>query len=135
MATFSEILKNSVPGLMEEHKVPGAAIAVIKNYEIEEILKFGLADKENAVPISEDTVFCTCSISKSLTAWAVMRLVEMGKVGLDVPVEKYLSKWHFPPSKYDINKVTSGISNHLFKITQRKIILLHETKLKYYIDM
>ncbi len=106
MSTFSEVLKNAIPGLMKEHKVPGAAIAVIKNYEIEEILKFGLANKENSIPISDDTIFCTCSISKSLTAWGVMRLVEMGKVDLDAPVEKYLTKWHIPPSQFDTNGVT-----------------------------
>ena len=106
MTTFSEILKNSIPGLLEEHKVPGAAIAVIKNYQIEEILKFGMADKEKSIPISEYTIFCTCSISKSLTAWGVMRLVEMGKVDLDTPVENYLTKWHIPPSQFDANGVT-----------------------------
>jgi CubicO group peptidase (beta-lactamase class C family) len=91
---------------MDAYKVPGAAIAVIKNYEIDEILKFGMADKENSIPIKEDTIFCACSISKSLTAWGVMRLVEMGIIDLDTPVETYLTKWHFPSSEFDVNKVT-----------------------------
>lgn len=52
------------------------------------------------------SIFQTASISKSVTAWGVMRLVEAGKIDLDAPVEDYLTRWHLLPSGFDLNGVT-----------------------------
>ncbi len=46
------------------------------------------------------------SISKSVTAWGVMRLVEQGLVGLDAPVQQYLGNWELPESEYSEQNVT-----------------------------
>ncbi len=46
------------------------------------------------------------SISKSITAWGVMRLVEQGLVGLDDPVQQYLGDWKLPESEYSEQEVT-----------------------------
>ena len=45
-------------------------------------------------------------LSKPVTAWGVMRLVESGQLELDAPVEQYLTRWHLPPSRYDAAGVT-----------------------------
>lgn len=57
-------------------------------------------------PVDRNTVFATASMSKWLTAWGVMKLVEEGKLDLDRPVEDYLTRWHLPPSQYDHREVT-----------------------------
>ena len=51
---------------------------------------FGYADLEERVPIWPTTKFRIGSISKPLTATALMELVEVGKVDLDAPVQKYV---------------------------------------------
>ena len=57
-------------------------------------------------PVDRDTRFQVASMSKWVTAWGVMTLVEAGKLDLDAPVSKYLTRWKLPPSQFDNNKVT-----------------------------
>ena len=52
------------------------------------------------------TVFQTASLSKWITAWGVMALVEERKLDLDAPVSTYLTRWALPPSNFDNSKVT-----------------------------
>jgi len=51
---------------------------------------FGLADVENEVRVTPDTVFRIASITKPISATAVMQLVERGQVSLDDPVQKHV---------------------------------------------
>lgn len=57
-------------------------------------------------PVDRDTRFQVASMSKWVTAWGVMRLVEAGKLDLDAPVSTYLTRWKLPPGKFDNNGVT-----------------------------
>jgi CubicO group peptidase (beta-lactamase class C family) len=57
-------------------------------------------------PVNADTLFQVASLSKWITAWGVMTLVERGLVDLDAPVSRYLSRWSLPPSEYNNNAVT-----------------------------
>lgn len=56
--------------------------------------------------VDRDTVFQVASLSKWITAWGVMTLVERGKLDLDVPVSSYLTRWQLPESKHDNSGVT-----------------------------
>ena len=87
--------------------VPGCALALIENYELTEVRVYGVADCETGDPVTPETVFSLQSISKSFAAWAVMTLVEAGRVDLDAPVSRYLRRWSLPPSdEYDLDLVT-----------------------------
>ncbi len=57
-------------------------------------------------PVDGDSRFQVASMSKWLTAWGVMTLVEAGKLDLDKPVSTYLTRWKLPPSQFDNNGVT-----------------------------
>ena len=57
-------------------------------------------------PVDANTVFQTASLSKWITAWGVMALVQEGKIDLDAPVGTYLKRWALPESKFDNKKVT-----------------------------
>jgi CubicO group peptidase (beta-lactamase class C family) len=62
---------------------------------------------EARTPITDSTLlFNVASISKVLTAFGVVRLVERGAVDLDAPIEKYLTRWRLPPSGLDHSGVT-----------------------------
>lgn len=52
------------------------------------------------------TVFNVGSISKTVTAWGVLKLVERGVISLDDPVERYLRRWHLPASTWSPDGVT-----------------------------
>jgi len=56
--------------------------------------------------VDEHTLFQVASMSKWLTAWGVMALVEEGRIDLDAPVSRYLTRWQLPPSQYDDSAVT-----------------------------
>ncbi len=99
-------VEQMMPQWLADSRVPGAAVALVVDGEVAWAQGYGLADRDRNVPVTADTVFQVASISKSVTAWGVMRLVERGILDLDAPVEEYLTRWHLPPSDYDASGVT-----------------------------
>ncbi len=97
-------IEATIEKALRQHNVPGAAIAVVKNGAVSWAAGYGLATQETAV--TTDTVFEAASVSKTVTAWGIMKLAEDGLVDLDAPVEQYLTRWHLPPSEFDHNLVT-----------------------------
>jgi len=95
-----------VPRLLEERGVPGVSIAVIEGGNVILSKGYGVADKNKGTSVKPETRFQIGSVSKTLTAWGVMRLVERELVDLDAPVDRYLKRWHLPKSDFDSNKVT-----------------------------
>lgn len=69
---------------------PGLTVAIARGDQVVWSGGFGLADVENDVPVRADSVFRIASISKPMTAVAVMQLVERGRVSLDDPIQKYV---------------------------------------------
>lgn len=78
---------------MRLHKVPGVSVAVIRDYKIDWAKSYGLADTTARKPVTTETLFSAGSISKLVTAVAALRLVEQGKLDLDVPINTYLKSW------------------------------------------
>ncbi|HTX48969.1 MAG TPA: serine hydrolase domain-containing protein [Caulobacteraceae bacterium] len=100
-------LDDAIRSQLEPLRVPGCAIALIENHALAEVRVYGVADRETGAPVTAETVFSLQSISKSFAAWAVMTLVEAGRVDLDTPVSRYLKRWSLPPSDvYDLDLVT-----------------------------
>jgi len=73
--------------------IPGLALAVAVDGKVVYSEGFGYADLEERVPVWPTTKFRIGSISKPLTAVALMKLVEAGKVDLDAPVQKYVASF------------------------------------------
>ncbi len=104
---------NQIPELLKEHKTPGLAIAILKDGKVFYKKGFGYANTQKQEVISSHTGFNIGSISKTFTAWGVMKLVEQGKLDLDTSVSTYLTRWQLPATEYDTNKVTiRAILNH-----------------------
>jgi CubicO group peptidase (beta-lactamase class C family) len=72
-----------------EQQIPAVSVAIAVNGKILYQKAFGKADLENNVLATPETLFRTASIAKPMTAVAVMRLVEDGKLDLDAPIQKY----------------------------------------------
>jgi len=81
--------------------VGNMAMTLIENGKISKNFFYS---KDKAV--NENTVFPVASISKWVTSFGVLKLVEQGKLDLDKPVDEYLSRWHLPKSEFDNKKVT-----------------------------
>ena len=76
---------------MKEAKVPGLAAAVVKKDKVLWTGAYGWANREEKIPVTNDTFFQIASVSKPVTACAVMQLVEQGKLSLDADVNEVLS--------------------------------------------
>jgi CubicO group peptidase (beta-lactamase class C family) len=87
-ATTDEYIQDE----MNKRRIPGLALAVIKNGEIVKMNGYGVANLEHDVPVTPDTVFALASVTKQFTATAIMRLVEQGRLKQDDPIIKYLPR-------------------------------------------
>ncbi|MBN4070493.1 beta-lactamase family protein [Olleya sp. AH-315-F22] len=56
--------------------------------------------------VDRNTAFQAASLSKWVTAWGVMSLVDKGKLNLDEPINKYLTRWQLPKGEFNNNEVT-----------------------------
>jgi CubicO group peptidase (beta-lactamase class C family) len=72
-------------------KIPGLAIAVVKDGRIVLLGHYGTASVEFGVPVTDQTVFSINSVTKAFTGVAAMRLVEQGRLDLGAPVGQYLA--------------------------------------------
>lgn len=104
--TVASQIDAAVPGLLKEFSVPGAAVAVIENGEVVLMKGYGRTDRTNGIRVNTGTLFNVGSLSKPVTAWGGMLLVQRGKVTLDEPVDRRLTRWHLPTSNFDNDGVT-----------------------------
>ena len=84
-------LEEYIVETMKANHVPGLSACIIKNDKIVWANEFGWADVENKIPRTKDTIQNIGSISKTITATAIMQLWEKGKFKLDDDVNQYLS--------------------------------------------
>ena len=78
-----EVIDEIVWELMEKYEIPGGAIAVVKDGRLALAKGYGLADVENEELVLPDSLFRIASISKPITAVAILKLVEDGELALD----------------------------------------------------
>jgi CubicO group peptidase (beta-lactamase class C family) len=74
----------------EAYHVPGVAVAIVRHGELLRARGYGWADLERRVPMTADTLLNVGSVSKTVTAIAVMQLWERGALRLDDDVNDYL---------------------------------------------
>jgi non-heme chloroperoxidase len=113
-----------VERVVEDHMrrffLPSVVISVARNGEIVWERAFGWADIERQRRATPETPYYMASITKSLTATALMTLVERGRVNLDAPANEYLGVARLHSSLWDANQATvrrvashtSGLPNY-----------------------
>jgi CubicO group peptidase (beta-lactamase class C family) len=86
--------------IMQKARVPGASVAVIKDFAVHWAKGYGVVDAKNESPVTADTMFQAASISKPVTAAAFLRMVRDGQAGLDEDVNRYLKSWKVPVNEF-----------------------------------
>ena len=76
--------------LMEERRIPGLQLAVVRDGRIELLEALGVANLEHRVPATRESIFSINSMAKAFTGVALMQLVETGQLDLGAPVSSYL---------------------------------------------
>jgi CubicO group peptidase (beta-lactamase class C family) len=106
-----EMIDAYVEQEMERLKIPGVALAIVEGDEIAHLRGFGRARPRGEAPTPR-TPFCIGSLSKSVTALAVMQLVEAGKVDLDAQVRRYLPWFRVADARASAEVTVRHLLNH-----------------------
>lgn len=86
---------------MKFYNVPGVSIAVVNDGKIAWANGYGcITSGQNCVSVDEHTLFQAASISKPITAFGALILVQQGKISLDEDVNKYLKRWKVPENEF-----------------------------------
>jgi CubicO group peptidase (beta-lactamase class C family) len=85
---------------IEQEFVGNFVMTLIENGEVADNYFFAVDQAVN-----ENTMFPVASISKWVTSFGIMNLVEQGKLDLDKPIDDYLTRWQLPKSEFDNRKV------------------------------
>lgn len=103
---------------MEALHVPGVSIAVIHNGKVAWARGFGVASL-GGPPVTADTLFQAASISKPVSAVAIMHLVQAGKLTLDTDINDYLKSWKLPGNEFtqEANVTLRGLLTHSAGVT------------------
>ncbi|MFT5244381.1 MAG: CubicO group peptidase (beta-lactamase class C family) [Psychroserpens sp.] len=103
---------------ISDSKTADGFIEAVKQKTQEEFVgNFAMATIENGIiakeyytskgaTVNKNTVFQLASLSKWISAFGIMKLVEEGKLDLDTPVNKYLTRWHLPENGFNNDGVT-----------------------------
>jgi CubicO group peptidase (beta-lactamase class C family) len=86
LGRIDDFFNNEVAG----GKIPGAMVLIKQHGRQVYFKTFGLSDTDTARPMTPDTIFPLHSMTKTITSFAAMMLVDQGKLKLDDPVSKYI---------------------------------------------
>jgi CubicO group peptidase (beta-lactamase class C family) len=86
LSHFDQVINQA----LQDWRVPGAAVAIIKGEEILHMKGHGYRDLENSLPITEHTRFLIASMTKSFTAMGAAILVDEGFLAWDQPIRDLL---------------------------------------------
>ena len=89
--------------------VPGVSIAIIQQGEIVWAQGFGVSDVRSGQPVTTETVFEACSMSKPILALVAMQLVQEGRLDLDRPLVEYLGR-DYLPDQPDHRRITARMA-------------------------
>jgi CubicO group peptidase (beta-lactamase class C family) len=104
------------PEVMVKDKIPGISIAYFDRDGILWAAGFGYTDYNRKAPVTTDTIFAICSMSKTITAVAVMVAVQDGLLELDVPIIEYFPQFAVN-SRFEENPEKKITLRHLLSHT------------------
>ncbi len=93
----AEAVDQLAEDLIATARLPGLSVAILRDGQIVYANGFGFADLEARTPVTPDTRYRCASVSKVITATAVARLVQDGRLELDAPVTRYVPEWPGTP--------------------------------------
>lgn len=99
-------LETEIQETVDKLNVVGLSISVIENNKISYSQGFGYADIDKNIKTDTNTIYRIASISKSITASAIMKLYEEGKFKLDDDINDYLNGFEVRNPNFPDEKIT-----------------------------
>jgi serine beta-lactamase-like protein LACTB len=109
-------IEKTISAFMSQEHAPSISVAIVKDGKLAWTGAYGFSDLENFVPAKTSTMYRLASISKPITATAVMQLVQAGKIDLDAPAQKYCPA--YPQKRWTIT--TRELLGHLAGVRHYK---------------
>lgn len=120
----ADSLDDTIVALMQKRHVPGLSLAVVQDGKIVKAKGYGVIEAGGTTPVTEDTLFQAASVSKPVSAFGVLRLVDEKKLSLDADVNTALKSWKMPENEFTVvEKITvrrllshtAGLTVHGFR--------------------
>ena len=118
-------LQKSITHLVDSAKIAGLQVAIINNNKIVWTSSFGFKDLENQKALNDSTAMYAASLTKPVSAYIFLRLVDRGIFKLDQPMHTYLKK---PIGEYPKWKDLADDTISFNRITPR-MLLAHKSGL------
>lgn len=99
-ALVGPMLDDIVTQIMADYPSPGFELCVVRDGQVVYNKGFGLADVDEARPVTPQSAMLQGSVTKALTAMAVMQLAEQERIDLDAPVTAYLPAFTMADQRY-----------------------------------
>src|SRR5260221_1960434 len=118
-----ESLSDEIERIVKDTKAVGVSVALIDNYKVVWAKGFGVTEINTKGSVTTETLFQVASITKSITAMAVMKKVQDGSISLTEDVDKQLISWHIPDNNFskvspitvkNLLSHTAGVSSSQF---------------------
>lgn len=106
LAAYDQFMRS----FLTKWQIPGGALAISRNGQLLYARGFGVADRESGEPVKPDSLFRIASDSKPVTAVAVMKLVQEGRLNLDAPVFDLLPEYLPDPRPASFDARITGIT-------------------------
>jgi len=117
-------IEAEIPQILDSAHIPGISIALIDKGELVWSKGFGVVNKESGVKVSGETIFPAASLGKSVFAYAVLKMVSLGKLQLDSAITSTL------PLQYLEENILKGkLLDEKIKLITPRMILSHSSGL------
>jgi len=124
----------SVEAALKRWKVPGVSVAAMAGGRVVWARAWGFADPAQTRPMTPETILQAASVSKPMTAVAIMRMVQFGELSLDEDVAEYVDGWeatsggrHVRLTLRDLLSHSAGLNVHGFAGYDRRKATLPST--------
>jgi CubicO group peptidase (beta-lactamase class C family) len=112
LVSSSDSIDVFIKQTMQKRQIPALQLAIIKQGKIVKQKSYGIANLENAIPATNESVFAINSITKAFVGVAIMQLAEEGKLKIEDPLSLYLDSLPLSWQKITLKQVlthTSGL--------------------------
>ena len=116
-SNFAEI-ESFVQKEMAAQRIPGLALGIVQGDRVAYVRGFGTAD-DSGTEVTPQTPFIIGSVAKSITALAIMQLVEANKIELDAPVQRYLPWFRVADEQASAEITVRHLLNHTSGISTK----------------
>ncbi|GAB6606645.1 penicillin-binding protein [Bacillus cereus] len=122
-------LDKYIEEFINEQNIPGAAVAIVHNKDVFFTKTWGIT-RESEKKVTSKTPFAIGSISKSLTALAIVKLIEDKKIKLEDPVQRYLPWFKLKDSQISSTITIQHLLTHTSGISTYEGLLLSDKQSK-----